>query len=252
MPAERILLVAGKGGAGKTTVALSLALWWLRKGMNVGLLDANLSSPDIPFYLGLPVSGVEGLKEGLEPLRPTEGLEVLSMGLFLDPPYTPVSWRGPIRHGVIGQFLSKAKWGDLDILVVDLPPGIGEEHLSLGGILGEKAHVLLVSDSSKLSLLEAKRLAVFFRHLKVHPIGLCLNRERWRRPKGVDLRLLGALPYDHHLARASRREGGLLAGEASTAYRASLKALARRCLKAMDYGDKRPMTLRAKLVIKGG
>lgn len=252
MAAKRILMVAGKGGTGKTTVVLSLALWWLRKGMNVGILDANLSSPDIPFYLGLPVYGVDGLKEGIEPLRPVEGLEVLSMGLFLDPPHTPVSWRGPIRHGVLKQFLFRARWGDLDVLLVDLPPGIGEEHMTLGNLLSEKAHVLLVSDFSKLALLEVKRLATFFRPLKVRPIGLVLNRERWRRPKGLDLKLLGALPYDYHLAGASRREGAFLVGEVSQAYKASLRALARRCLKAMDQGAEPPLTLQARLLFKGG
>ena len=252
MVAERILLVGGKGGTGKTTVVISLALHWAKKGKNVGILDANLSSPDVPFYLGLPTQGVEALSKGVEPLRPAEGFEVLSVGLFLNNPLTPVSWRGPIRHAVLRQFLQNARWGELDILLIDLPPGISEEHMTLSHLLSGRAFVLLVSDSSRLSLMEAKRLSTFFGHCKIAPIGVVLNKERRKRPRHSDLEILATLPFDQHLARASRREGALLLGKPAEAFTNALRFLARRCLKAMQEGPRRSLTLQARLLFKGG
>ena len=83
---KRALLIAGKGGTGKTTLAISLAVHWVKKGLRVGILDANLSSPDVPVLLGLASQGIEGLVEGIEPSSPVEGLKVVSMGLFLHRP----------------------------------------------------------------------------------------------------------------------------------------------------------------------
>jgi len=248
---KNYLLVAGKGGIGKTTLSLLLALRWLEKGKRVGILDANLSSPDIPLYLGIPPLGVETLKEDIEPLE-VQGLKVLSLGLFLERRWTPVSWRGPIRHRVLQHFVNKVQWGDLDLLLIDMPPGIGEEHLTLGELLKGKAQVLFVSDSSRGAVFEVKRLNAFFRQFGIKPIGVVLNKESWHRPRGLKLKLLGAIPFEPELLLASKEEGGLLYFEGGKTFRTSLKRLANRCFRMLNRESGYPLTLKARILLKGG
>jgi ATP-binding protein involved in chromosome partitioning len=248
---KNYLLVVGKGGVGKTTLSILLALRWLEKGKKVGILDANFSSPDIPLYLGIPPLGVETFKEDLEPLE-IQGLKVLSLGLFLEQRWTPVSWRGPIRHRVLEHFLNKVQWGELDVLLIDMPPGIGEEHLTLGELLKGKAQVLFVSDSSRGAVFEVKRLNAFFRQLGIKPLGVALNKESWHRPRGLKLKLLGAIPFESELLLSSKEEGGLLYFEGGKTFRTSLKRLANRTFRMLSREAGYPLTLKAKILLKGG
>ena len=129
MIAHKVLIITGKGGAGKTTIAVNMAVLWAQKGLEVGLLDADIHCPNIPRMLGMKPQGIEGLVEGIEPASPMEGLKVVSMALFLHNQDTPITWRGPIKQGVIKQFISDSHWGDLDLLIVDTrciaPFGLG-------------------------------------------------------------------------------------------------------------------------------
>lgn len=252
----KTLLLTGKGGSGKTTLALMLSLTWERRGLRIGLLDANLSSPDLPFLLGIPPIGTEGLKGDLKPINVTPNLRVLSVGFFLERPYTPISWRGPIRHNVLKQMLEKTEWGELDLLVIDLPPGLGEEHLSLVGLLPEGfTYALLVSEPWRLSLLEARRLELFLSRANVRVLGFVFNKVKGNStPKSqlLESPLLGILPYDRKIARCSMRQGLLLSTEPGLSFRRSLKALSMCLWELMEIEEKKPLTLQAKVLLKGG
>lgn len=252
----KALLLAGKGGCGKTTLALMLSLTWEKKGLRIGLLDANLSSPELPFLLGLPPVGIGGLKGDLMPINVTPNLRVLSIGLFLEAPHTPVAWRGPIKHAVLKQMLEKTNWGELDLLVIDLPPGLGEEHLSLVGLLPEDlTYALLVSEPSRLSLIETKRLELFLKKTKARITGFVFNKVKGDsvpRYQMLESPLLSVLPYDRKVARGSMRQGVLLSTEPGLNFRRSLKALSTQLWEFMGIEGKKPLTLQAKVLLKGG
>jgi len=237
---QRALLVAGKGGVGKTTLAILLAFHWVRAGKEVGLLDANLSSPDVPVLLGLESQGIEGLMEGIEPAEPMEGLKVVSMGLFLHRPSTPVTWRGPIRHGVLRQFLQKTRWGKLDLLVVDLPPGIGEELLSLVHLLRDKARGLLVATDERLSQLELKRLCSFFEQARVPVVGWVQNRSSGEGEIKLPVAKIASLPSDPQLREW---RGGPLKAPLSR----TIEEIASHCEEAMAKTAP-PVTVTARLL----
>lgn len=243
MSCKRALLVAGKGGVGKTTLATMLALHWAKGGKRVGLLDANLSSPDVPVLLGLESQGIEGLMEGIEPAEPTEGLKVISVGLFLHPPSTPVTWRGPIRHGVLRQFLQKTKWGELDILVVDLPPGIGEELLSLVHLIGDKARGLLVATDEGLSQLELRRLCSFFEQAKVPVVGWIQNKSSGEGQGELPVTRIASLPWDPQIRQW---RGGPLRASLSRI----IEEIANYCEGAMNKTV--PLTVTARLLYNFG
>src|SRR6186713_1298235 len=124
-----IAVASGKGGVGKSTVAANLALALLRKGFRVGLLDADMYGPSIPTMFGIHAQPVSDGKR-IQPLS-RHGVSLMSIGFLLEDPKTAVVWRGPMLHGALLQFLKDVDWGDLDFLLLDLPPGTGDVALTL-------------------------------------------------------------------------------------------------------------------------
>jgi ATP-binding protein involved in chromosome partitioning len=175
MQAQQVLIIAGKGGVGKTTIAVNMAVLWAQEGWKVGLLDADIHSPSIPRMLGIHPQGVEGLIAGIQPASPMKGLKVVSMALFLHNEETPITWRGPIKQGVLKQFISESHWGELDLLIVDLPAGTGDEAMCAVHFLSGGMGALLVTTPQSLSLQEARRTATFFRQHQIPIIGLVEN-----------------------------------------------------------------------------
>jgi ATP-binding protein involved in chromosome partitioning len=166
-----IAVGSGKGGVGKTTVSVNLALALAQLEFKVGLLDADVYGPNVPTMLGVnePVQGAGDL---LLPID-KHGLKVMSMG-FLSPGDKPLIWRGPMLHSVIQQFLRRVAWGDLDFLIIDLPPGTGDVQLSLlqttpltGGIV--------VTTPSEVSLEDARKAVGMFQQLKAEVLGIVEN-----------------------------------------------------------------------------
>jgi ATP-binding protein involved in chromosome partitioning len=175
MKAQKTLIIAGKGGVGKTTIAVNMAVLWAREQWEVGLLDADIHSPNIPRLLGIHPQGVEALVQGIEPASPMKGLKVVSLALFLHNQDISITWRGPIKQGVIKQFISDAHWGELDCLIVDLPPGTGDEAMSAVHFLKGAMGALIITTPQALSLQESRRTADFFRQHDVPIIGLVEN-----------------------------------------------------------------------------
>lgn len=167
-----IAVGSGKGGVGKTTLAVNLAIALARMGNKVGLLDADVYGPNVPLMLGSsePPS-VAGENRIIPPER--YGLKVISVG-FLSPGDKPLVWRGPMLHSIIKQFLGQVEWGQLDYLVVDLPPGTGDVVISLVQTVPLTGAVV-VTTPSDVSLQDARKAIEMFKQVKVDILGIVEN-----------------------------------------------------------------------------
>ena len=162
---------SGKGGVGKTTVSVNLALALKSLGRRVGLLDADVYGPNVPLMMGIRAQP-QAIGERIQPLE-KDGLRIMSMG-FLNPGDKPLVWRGPMLHQVIQQFLRGVDWGELDYLIVDLPPGTGDVQLSLiqtAPITG----AVVVTTPSDVSLEDARKAVFMFHQVKVPILGIVEN-----------------------------------------------------------------------------
>lgn len=172
---KKIMVMSGKGGVGKSTVAANLAVALARKGHEVGLLDADIHGPNIPKLLGLEDSRLHGSPEGILPVSPMKRLKVVSVAYILDTPDTPVIWRGAMKHGVIRQFLGEVAWGSLDMLIIDLPPGTGDEPLSVAQSIGDADGSIIVTTPQDVALLDSRKSIVFSQRIGVPVLGVVEN-----------------------------------------------------------------------------
>ena len=171
-----IAVSSGKGGVGKSTVAVNLACAIARKGLKVGLLDADIYGPNTPTMLGVtdktPEVKGSGAEQQIIPIE-TCGIAMVSMGLLIEE-HQPVIWRGPMLNGIIRQFLYQACWGNRDFLVVDLPPGTGDAQLSLAQAV-PMTGVLIVTTPQKVSLQDARRGLAMFKQMQIPVLGVIEN-----------------------------------------------------------------------------
>jgi ATP-binding protein involved in chromosome partitioning len=167
-----IAVGSGKGGVGKTTLAVNLAMALAKLGHKVGLLDADVYGPNVPLMLGTSAQPKVIGENRIEPLS-VYGLKVISVGL-LNPGDKPLIWRGPMLHSIIRQFLGSVEWGRLDYLVVDLPPGTGDVALSLIQTV-PLTGAIVVSTPSDVSLQDARKAIEMFRQMKVEIVGMVEN-----------------------------------------------------------------------------
>jgi len=174
LTAKSVIAVgSGKGGVGKSTIAASLALALKRVGSKVGLLDTDVYGPSIPQLLGLTDVPPPTIVEGKVPPVLYDGMPVMSMG-FLLPPGKAVIWRGPMLHSYVTQFLRDVAWGDLDYLVIDMPPGTGDVALSLSQVLPLTGSVI-VCTPQQVALLDAERAISMFRTVNIPILGMVEN-----------------------------------------------------------------------------
>ncbi len=184
-----IAVSSGKGGVGKSTVAVNLACALAASGLRVGLLDADIYGPNAPTMLGVAdqtpqVSG-GGNEQVLTPIESC-GIAMVSMGLLIDA-HQPVIWRGPMLNGIIRQFLYQVEWGERDVLVVDLPPGTGDAQLSLAQAV-PMAGVIIVTTPQMVSLQDARRGLAMFQQLGVPVLGVVENMTAFIPPDAPDKR----------------------------------------------------------------
>lgn len=167
-----VAVASGKGGVGKSTVSVNLAIALAQDGARVGILDADIHGPNIPLMLGITRSPAKGPNDKiLPPVR--YGIRAMSIG-FLLPADSPAIWRGPMVHSAIQQFLGDVEWGELDYLVIDLPPGTGDASLTVAQLL-PSARAVIVTTPQDVALLDAGRSLAMFRKLNVPVLGLIEN-----------------------------------------------------------------------------
>jgi ATP-binding protein involved in chromosome partitioning len=170
---------SGKGGVGKTTVTVNLAVALASSGAKVGLLDSDVYGPNVPLMMGI-TGQPHALGNRIQPLA-NYGVRVMSMG-FLASDDTPLIWRGPMLHNVITQFVRQVDWGELDYLLIDLPPGTGDVQLSLTQNVPLMGAVV-VSTPQDVALQDARKAIQMFRHVRVEVLGIVENMSYFQCPK---------------------------------------------------------------------
>ena len=186
---NKITVMSGKGGVGKTTVAVNLAVGLSSRGKKVGLLDVDLHGPNVPVMLGLEGIGPQMKNGRLAPFEVNPNLHVFSLTFLIQTKDAPVIWRGPLKINAINEFLGEMEWGDLDYLIIDLPPGTGDEALSIAqSIPGSGA--VIVTTPQEVALLDSRRSVNFARSLKMDVLGIIENMSGFTCPhcgEAIDL-----------------------------------------------------------------
>jgi ATP-binding protein involved in chromosome partitioning len=172
---KKIMVMSGKGGVGKSTVAANLAARLAERGHKVGLLDADIHGPSIPKMFGIEDTRPEVDENGIVPISVTENLVVMSVALLLEDKDAPVIWRGPAKMAAIKQFLEDVSWGKLDYLIVDLPPGTGDEPLSIAQLIEKMEGAVVVTTPQDVALVSVRKSIKFAEILKVPVIGIVEN-----------------------------------------------------------------------------
>lgn len=172
---HRLVVMSGKGGVGKSTVAANLAAGLALAGKKVGLLDVDVHGPSIPRLLCLDQSRVTVDGDNIHPVIWHDTMKVMSLGFFLDDGKQAVVWRGPVKIGFIRQLLADVVWGDLDYLVVDCPPGTGDEPLSVLQMLSPGAHAVVVTTPQAVAVDDVRRSLGFCQELEVPVLGVVEN-----------------------------------------------------------------------------
>ena len=166
---HKVLVLSGKGGVGKSTVAVNLAVALAMKGFRTGLLDVDFHGPSVPLLLNLQgqlFKDQEG--GGIQPMQSPYGLKVVSLGFALSRTDEAVIWRGPMKMGVIKQLLTEVEWGELDYLIVDFPPGTGDEPLSVAQLIPESDGAVIVTTPQDISLQDVRKSISFCQIGRAH------------------------------------------------------------------------------------
>ena len=172
---HKIAIISGKGGVGKSTVAVNIAAVFAKAGNRVGILDADVHGPSIPRLLGLAGKQVKVGPPGAFPVLGPLGMKVVSMDFFLPGEKTPTIWRGPLKMRAIRQLLTDVVWGELDFLFIDLPPGTGDEALSIAQLLPEIDGVIIVTMPSELSRVVVRKSITFAQRMGMRVLGIVEN-----------------------------------------------------------------------------
>jgi Mrp family chromosome partitioning ATPase len=230
---HKILVLSGKGGVGKSTVAAGLAVALGARGKRVGLLDVDIHGPSVPRLLGLTDAQVTGTQESINPAV-ADGIRVMSVGFLLTGPDDAVIWRGPLKYSLIKQFLKDVEWGSLDYLIVDSPPGTGDEPLAVAQLMDDADGSVIVTTPQLLSVSDVRRSIAFSRKVNLPVLGLVENMSGFVCPhcgersdlfgagggkalaEEVGAPFLGAVPLDPAMVVAgdSGQLGPYLLGEA--------------------------------------
>ncbi|MHC1743263.1 MAG: P-loop NTPase [Syntrophobacteraceae bacterium] len=244
---HKIIVMSGKGGVGKSSVAVYLALALAQKDYKVGLIDIDLHGPSVPKMLGL--HGVLNFTTDNQilPHEYRPNLKVVSIESMLEDTDAAIIWRGPLKHGVIQQFLADCKWDDLDFLVVDCPPGTGDEPLSISRLIPE-ASAVIVTTPQEVALSDVRKSINFCRKVNLEVVGLVENMSGLFCPhcnefipifrtggglktaEAMQLDYLGALPFDPAVVEAGDLGRPVIEDETDTPFKTAVGAFAEKVL----------------------
>jgi Mrp family chromosome partitioning ATPase len=172
---HKIIVLSGKGGVGKSTVATNIAVALSLKSQKVGLMDIDIHGPSIPKMLGLESRTLRGSETGLAPIIYTDNLRVISIGFILRTQNDAVIWRAPLKHKLIRDFLTDVQWGNLDYLIIDSPPGTGDEPLSIVQLLEDPDGAIIVTTPQDVALIDVRKAITFCKHVNLPIIGVVEN-----------------------------------------------------------------------------
>ena len=192
----KIIILSGKGGVGKSTVTANLATAFAQKykDKKVGILDADITGPSIPKMLKARKETVRSSPLGILPATGHLGIKLISMDYMLASDETPVIWRGPLKMGAIKQFLGEIEWGDLDYLIIDSPPGTGDEPLSVCQLIPEADGSIIVTTPQDVAIIDSRKTVRFSQQLKIPVVGIIENMSGFKCPhcdKSIDLFKIG-------------------------------------------------------------
>ncbi len=170
-----ILVISGKGGVGKSTIAANLAWALALRDLQTGLLDADIHGPSIPLMTGVRGQTTTGSADVIYPVPVNNSLKVMSIGFLLQDEQAPVIWRGPLRSNIIRQFIANVEWGTLDYLVVDLPPGTGDEPLTVAQSFPHADGAVVVTTPQEASLEDCRKAVNFVRAVELPVLGVIEN-----------------------------------------------------------------------------
>jgi len=187
---HKLVVLSGKGGVGKSTVSANLALSLSEKGYTVGVLDGDMHGPSIPKILGVEDKRPEPSEAGINPVFVLPKLKVMSMGFLLQDRDSPVIWRGPLKMAAIKQFIGDVNWGNLDYLIIDLPPGTGDEPLSIAQLIPDSDGAIVVTTPQEVALLSVRKSINFVKKMNMPVIGIIENMSGFKCPhcsKDIDI-----------------------------------------------------------------
>jgi ATP-binding protein involved in chromosome partitioning len=187
---NKIVVLSGKGGVGKSTVSANLAFALSEKNYNVGLMDCDIHGPSIPKMLGIEDKRPISTQTSIEPVSVTPKLKVMSMGFLLQDKDSPVIWRGPLKMAAIKQFIGDFDWGNLDYLIIDLPPGTGDEPLSIAQLIPNSNGAVIVTTPQDVALVSVRKSINFVKKMNMPVVGIVENMSGFRCPycnKEIDI-----------------------------------------------------------------
>ena len=217
---HKILILSNKGGVGKSSVAVNLSCSLSEKGYKVGLLDADLHGPSVAKMLGFEGEKLTGSNGLINPINVRPNLEAISMASLIGSPDTPLVWRGPLKGMAIKQFLAEVNWGKLDFLIIDSPPGTGDEPLSICQLIPEMDGAVIVTTPQEVALTDSRKCITFLKDLNIPILGIIENMSGFRCPhcgKKIDIfksgggkkaadefqvPFLGSIPIDIEIANS--------------------------------------------------
>jgi ATP-binding protein involved in chromosome partitioning len=210
---KKFVILSGKGGVGKTSTSVNLAMALAKKKFDVGIMDVDLHGPDVPRMLGL--KGMLGLSKTnkLDPMRYSDNLKAISIESLIASKDDAVIWRGPLKYSAIRQFIGEVEWGELDFLIIDSPPGTGDEPLTVAQTISD-AQAIIVTTPQEVALADVRKSISFCRTLKMEIFGLIENMSGFTCPhcnkkvelfgtgggektaRDMGIQFLGRIPFD--------------------------------------------------------
>jgi len=179
---HKILVLSGKGGVGKSTVSANLAVTLSEKGFKVGILDIDIHGPSIPKMLGVEDKRPGESETGFNPVNYSPKLKVMSMGFLLKDKDSPIIWRGPLKMTAIKQLIGDFNWGNLDYLIVDIPPGTGDEPLSIAQLIPNCDGAIIVTTPQDIALVSVRKSINFVKTMNMPVVGIIENMSGFKCP----------------------------------------------------------------------